>query len=113
MEKLVPRLWLRPQIESLGSYAISVETEELQQALESFPEKKSKSFMVGDPAGYKIASFTLGKGKGGCGPWTVYVVTRSMDICANIIDNLLVYTPISASPSYIHALECLTIPKRP
>ena len=71
MEKLVPCLWLRSQIESLGSYAISVETEELQQALESFPERKLKSFMAEDPAEHKIASFTLGKGKGGCGPWTV------------------------------------------
>ena len=63
-------------------YDISVDTEEPQQVLSFFPEKKSKSFMAEDPAEREIASFTLGKGKADWGPLTVHAVTRSGDVYA-------------------------------
>ncbi|KAI6164741.1 hypothetical protein EDD17DRAFT_1557731 [Pisolithus thermaeus] len=93
----------------LREYDISVDTEEPQQVLSFFPERKPKSFIAEDPAEREIASFTLGRGKADWGPLTIYTVTRSGDVYA-----ICPYMPKNASipSSYVHALECFIAAKQ-
>ncbi|KAI6047305.1 hypothetical protein EDC04DRAFT_2622716 [Pisolithus marmoratus] len=93
----------------LREYDISVDTEEPQQVLSFFPEKKPKSFLAEDPAEREVASFTLGRGRADWGPLTIYTVTRSGDVYA-----ICPYMPKNASvpSSYVHALECFIAAKQ-
>lgn len=93
----------------LREYDISVNTEEPQQVLSFFPERKPKSFVAEDPAEREIASFTLGRGKADWGPLTIYTVTRSGDVYA-----ICPYMPKNSSipSSYVHALECFIAAKQ-
>lgn len=59
---------------------MSIDTEEPQQVLRFFSEKKSTTFMAEDNSEREVTSFTLGKGRADWGPLTLYAITKSGDI---------------------------------
>ncbi|PPQ77332.1 hypothetical protein CVT25_010914 [Psilocybe cyanescens] len=93
----------------LREYDMSIDTEEPQQVLRFFSEKKSTTFMAEDNSEREVTSFTLGKGRADWGPLTLYAITKSGDIYS-----ICPYLPQNASvPSaYIHSLECFVSAKQ-
>lgn len=73
---------------------MSVDTEEPQQVLRFFPEKKSATFMADDNSEREVTSFTLGKGRADWGPLALYAITKSGDIysiCPYLPQNAYVF----------------------
>ncbi|KAG6837957.1 hypothetical protein H0H93_008351 [Arthromyces matolae] len=93
----------------LREYDISTDTDEPQQILSFFPDRKTNSIIASDNSEREISSFTLGKGRADWGPLTLYAVTKSGDVYS-----ICPYLPQNASlpPSYLHSLECFISAKQ-